>query len=155
TARAADEHVAVRPGSDAALLLAMTHVLVRDGRVDRAGMTEVTRGWDAIERRLAAFAPARVAAHVGVDAATIERLAHEFAAAPSSVAYSRVGVCNNAYGTLATFATDLLNLTAGRLGAVGGAMFTTPAIDLVAMMRLAGGDGHGRWRSRVRGLPET
>lgn len=155
TVREADEHVAVRPGSDAALLLAMTSVLARDGLVDRAAVARAASGWEAIEPRLAAFTPERVAAHVGVDAATIERLAHEFAAAPSSVAYSRVGVCNNAFGTLATFATDLLNLAAGRLGAVGGAMFTTPAIDLVALMGLAGGDGHGRWRSRVRGLPET
>ena len=37
----------------------------------------------------------------------------------------------------------------------GGAMFTTPAFDLGRLARLAGFDGHGRWRSRVRGLPET
>ncbi len=155
TVREADEHVAIRPGGDAALLLAMAHVLLRDGRADRAALTKATRGWEAIERRLAAFTPTRAAPHVGVDAATIERLAHDFARARSSVAYSRVGVCNNAFGTLATFATDLLNLVAGRLGVVGGAMFATPAIDLVALTRLATGDGHGRWRSRVRGLPET
>jgi anaerobic selenocysteine-containing dehydrogenase len=155
TAREADEHVAVRPGSDAALLLAMVHVLVREGLVDREGLARVARGWDEIERRLPAFAPARVAPHVGVDPETITRLACEFAAAPSSVAYSRVGVCNNAFGTLASFATDLLNLAAGRLGAIGGSMFTTPMVDLPALIALAGGDGFARWRSRVRGLPET
>jgi anaerobic selenocysteine-containing dehydrogenase len=155
TVREADEHVAVRPGSDAALLFAMTHVLVRDGLVDRARIASAARGWEEIERRLPAFTPERAALQVGVDAGTIERLAREFAAAPSSVAYSRVGVCNNAFGTLATFATDLLNLAAGRLGAVGGAMFTTPMVDLPALIALAGGDGFGRWRSRVRGLPET
>jgi anaerobic selenocysteine-containing dehydrogenase len=155
TAREADEHVAVRPGSDAALLFAMTYVLVRDDLVDRGRLTTIARGWADIERRLPAFAPERVAQHVGVSAGTIERLARDFAAAPSSVAYSRVGVCNNAFGTLATFATDLLNLAAGRLGAVGGAMFTTPVVDLPALIAVAGGDGFARWRSRVRGLPET
>ncbi len=155
TARAADEHLAVRPGSDAALLFAMAYVLLRDGLVDRARIAHEARGWAEIERRLPAFTPKRAAAHVGVPADVIERVAHEFAAAPSSVAYSRVGVCNNAFGTLATFATDLLNLAAGRLGAVGGAMFTTPMVDLPALIRLAGGDGFARWRSRVRGLPET
>ncbi len=154
TAREADEHVAIRPGADAALLLAMVHVLVRDGKVVRERLQSETRGWDAVEARLDAYAPERVAAHTGVEAATIVRLAHEFAAAPTSTAYSRVGVCNNRYGTLATWATDLLNIAAGRLGRPGGAMFTTPAFDLVPLLRHLG-DGYDRWRSRVRGLPET
>lgn len=155
TARAADEHLAVRPGSDALLLLAMVQVLVAHGRVDRAALERQASGWAAVEAELGQFAPARVAAQVGVDAATIERVALEFAAAPSSVAYSRIGVCNNAFGTLATYATDLLNIAAGRLGAVGGALFASPAVDVVELVRMMGGDGHGRWRSRVRGLPET
>jgi len=155
TARDADEHVAVRPGGDAALLLAMVHVLAREDRLDRAALTRQTRGWAAIEARLAAYAPERAAATAGVDADTIVRLAREFAAARTSTAYSRVGVCNSAHGTLASFATDLLNITAGRLGRVGGAMFATPAFDIVQLARMVGGDGHDRWRSRVRGLPET
>ncbi len=155
TARDADEHVAVRPGGDAALLLAMVQVLAREDRIDRAALQRQTRGWAEIERRLDAFAPERAAAAAGVAAETIVRLAREFAAAPTSTCYSRVGVCNSAHGTLATFATDLLNLAAGRLGRVGGAMFATPAFDLVQLMQMVGGDGHGRWHSRVRGLPET
>ena len=155
TARDADEHVAIRPGADAMLLLAMVQVLSARGRIDPAALDRATSGWAAVEAELVHFTPERVAPHVGVDAATIERLALEFAAAPTSVAYSRVGVCNNAFGTLATYATDLLNLAAGRLGAVGGALFASPAIDIVELSRMMGGDGHDRWRSRVRGLPET
>ena len=155
TARDADEHVAIRPGADAMLLLAMVQVLAAQGRIDRAALARATTGWEAVEAELGHFTPARVAAHVGVDAATIEHLALEFAAAPSSVAYSRVGVCNNAFGTLATYATDLLNIAAGRLGAEGGALFASPAIDVVELVRMMGGDGHDRWRSRVRDLPET
>ncbi|MFN8641492.1 MAG: molybdopterin-dependent oxidoreductase [Candidatus Binatia bacterium] len=155
TARAADEHLAVRPGSDALLLLAMVQVLAAHGRIDGGALARQANGWEAVAAALDAFTPERVAARVGVDAATIERLALAFAAAPSAVAYSRVGVCNNAFGTLATYATDLLNLAAGRLGAAGGALFTSPAIDIVQLVRAMGGDGHGRWRSRVRGLPET
>src|SRR4030095_13253283 len=91
----------------------------------------------------------------GVPAATIERLALEFAAARSAVCYSRVGVCVGAHATLATFATDLLNIITGRLGREGGPMFTTPAFDISWVARLGGLDGHQRWHSRVRGLPET
>jgi anaerobic selenocysteine-containing dehydrogenase len=155
TAREADEHVAIRPGGDAAFLLAMVQVLVARGRVDRERLERVTTGWEAIERRLAAFTPERAARYAGVPAQTIERLALEFADAPSATAYSRIGVCNSAFGTLGTYATDLLNLVAGRLGEVGGAMFPTPAFDVARLAYVAGMDGHARWQTRVRGLPET
>jgi anaerobic selenocysteine-containing dehydrogenase len=155
TAREANEHVAIRPGGDAAFLLAMTQVLVARGRVDRALLERTTSGWAEIERRLAAFTPARVAAMTGVAAETIERLALEFADARSAVCYSRVGVCVGAHATVATFATDLLNIASGRLGREGGFMFTTPAFDVGSVARMTGLDGHSRWRSRVRDLPET
>ncbi len=155
TAREADEHVAILPGGDAAFLLAMTQVLVAEGRVDRANVDRLARGWSEIESRLAAFTPERVARSVGIDAETIRRLAREFAAAPTGVAYSRVGVCNSAHGTVASLATDLLNLAAGRVGQVGGAMFPTSIFDATPILKLTKGDGHARWHSRVRKLPET
>ncbi len=155
TARDASEHIAIRPGGDAALLLAMVQSLVANNRVDVAAIEEHARGWATIAERLPRFTPERVAHFTAVDAATIHRLAAEFVDAPTSAAYSRVGVCNSAYGTLATFATDLLNLVAGRLGVVGGAMFNTPAADTTPVLQLTKSDGHARWRSRVRGLPET
>jgi len=155
TAKEADEHVAIRPGGDAAFLLAMAQVLVERGRVDWRFIEGTTDGWPEIERRLTAFTPARVAAFAGVPADVIERLALEFADARSAVCYSRVGVCVGAYATAATFATDLLNIVAGRLGREGGPMFTTPAFDIGRVARMSGLDGHDRWQSRVRGLPET
>jgi anaerobic selenocysteine-containing dehydrogenase len=155
TAREADEHVAIRPGGDAAFLLAMVRVLAERGRLDREFLDRATSGWAEIERRLASFTPARVAAFAGVPAETIERLAVEFADARSAVCYSRVGVCVGAHATVATFATDLLNIATGRLGHEGGPMFTTPAFDIGRVARMAGLDGVGRWRSRVRDLPET
>ncbi len=155
TAREADEHIAILPGGDAAFLFAIAQTLLSEGRVDRAGLEKITRGWPEIERRLAKFAPERVAPSVGVDAATIRRIALEFADAPTSTCYSRVGVCNNQHGTLASLATDIVNLAAGRMGRVGGAMFATSAFGLGPILKMSGADGHGRWRSRVRGLPET
>jgi anaerobic selenocysteine-containing dehydrogenase len=155
TAREADEHVAILPGGDAALLLGMLRVLLEEGRVDQDAVGRMARGFEAVEGRVRELDPAALAAGCGVDASTIARLAREFADARTSAAYSRIGVCNSRFGTLATWATDLLNLAAGRLGAPGGAMFTTPAVDLSRMSRVPGFDGHGRFTSRVRGLPET
>ena len=123
---------------------------------DSGGRRTRGRGWPQVRERLKSFTPERVTAQTGVAPETIRSLAREFADAPSSVAYSRVGVCNSRFGTLGTWATDVLNLAAGRLGAVGGAMFPTPPIAIAAVAPYLGlGDGHGRWRSRVRGLPEV
>ena len=155
SAKEADEHVAVRPGGDAALLLAMVQTLAERGRTARGFLDRATSGWPEIRGRLAAFSPERAAALAGVPAETIVRLALEFSEAKAAVAYSRVGVCVGPHATLATYATDLLNIVTGRLGREGGWMFPTPAFELATIGRLSGLDGHGRWRSRVRGLPET
>jgi anaerobic selenocysteine-containing dehydrogenase len=155
TAREADEHIAILPGGDAAFLLSLVHVLAAEGRIDRTRIERLASGWDTIESRLAAFSPERVEPMVGVDAQTIRRIARAFADAPTSVAYSRVGVCNSEHGTVASLATDLLNLAAGRTGEIGGALFATPPFDTRPILKFTGADGHGRWHSRVRKLPET
>ncbi len=155
TARFADEHVAIRPGGDAAFLLAMVRVLVDRGLLDDDFIAASTTGWDDVSRRIADLDVAAASELCGVDSATIERLAVELVEADAGVAYSRVGTCNNRYGTLASYATDLLNIVAGRLGRVGGWMFPTPAFDSTLITRMPGSDGHARWHSRVRGLPET
>jgi anaerobic selenocysteine-containing dehydrogenase len=154
TAREADEWVPIKPGGDAALLLAMAQTLIADGRVDEARIAAVAEGWSDVRARLAACTPERMEAQAGIPATTMRRLANEFADAETSVAYSRVGVSNNRYGTVATWATDVLNLVAGRLGEVGGAMFPTPVVDPSPITRFFE-DGFARWHSRVRGLPET
>ena len=154
TAREADEWIAIRPGGDAELLIAMVQTLVEDGKIDERRIEKMARGWTEIRQRLIAFTPERVAAGIGIDAKTIWRLAREFADAPASVVYSRVGTCNNRFGTVATWATDLLNLVAGRIGEVGGAMLPTPPVNISALSPYFN-DGYARWRSRVRKLPET
>jgi anaerobic selenocysteine-containing dehydrogenase len=155
TAAEADEHVAIRPGTDAALLLALAAAIVRGGRASLDVLRAEAGGWDRVEARLRCLDLDACARFTGVPLETITRLARELAERPRAVAYSRVGVCNGRFGTLGTYATDLLNVVAGRLGRVGGAMFPTPAIDVRRLLRLTGEDGHGRWGTRVRGLPET
>jgi len=154
TAKLASEHVFIRPGGDAAFLLALLRALVETGRVDREALSRTTTGWEAVERRLLDFSPEGTAAVTGIEAAVTRRLAREFAEARRGVVYTRVGTCNNAYGTLATWANDLVNIAVGRLGVEGGAMFPEPAIDGSQFVKLAGMNGHARWHSRVRGLPE-
>jgi anaerobic selenocysteine-containing dehydrogenase len=156
TATLVDEHHFVRPGSDALVLLALLHVLFDEAlvRVDR--YAPFLSGLAELRSVVARFAPERVASATGIDAATIRTLARDFAAAPSAVAYGRVGVSMQEFGGLSCWLISALNVVCGRLDVRGGAMFTKPAIDILrADQRSPEGVRFGRWKSRVRGLPET
>jgi anaerobic selenocysteine-containing dehydrogenase len=155
TAAVADEHLFIRPGGDAHLLLAMLHVVFAESRVNLRGLGPIVDGLDAVERLVARFTPARVAERVGIDAGRITQLARDFAAAPSAVCYGRVGVCTQEFGGLAAWLINVLNIVTGNFDRAGGSMLTTPAADLVGVATKLGERGHfGVWKSRVRGLPE-
>jgi anaerobic selenocysteine-containing dehydrogenase len=156
TAEVASEHVFVRPGTDAFLLLAMLHVIFDEGRVRTGSVGAFVDGLDRLRAQVRPFSPGAVAPLTGIDAATIARLARELAAAPRAAVYGRVGMCTQEHGTTAAWLVQALNVVTGRLDAEGGVMFTTPAVDLLGVLDALGmGHGYGRWRSRVRGLPEV
>ncbi len=152
TAALADEHHAIRPGGDAALLLAMIHVLCADGLVTLGAAADHVDGLAEVEAIAARFAPERVADRVGLDAATIRRLAHDHAAAPTTACYGRIGTTCQEFGTLASWAVDLVNVLTGNLDRAGGAMWTTPAA-MPGRHRKKGDASFGRYRS-AGGLPE-
>ena len=88
-------------------------------------------------------------------AATTRELAREFARTSPAVAYGRVGVSTQEFGGLASWLINVLNVVTGNLDRPGGAMFTSPAVDLVDLAARVGQRGHfDKGRSRVRGLPE-
>src|SRR5439155_1277043 len=72
TADLADLHLALRPGSDVALLNGMLHVLAREGLLDRDFITAHTTGWGAVEREIAAYPPERAAILTGLSPGTIQ-----------------------------------------------------------------------------------
>ncbi|MDE1154791.1 MAG: molybdopterin-dependent oxidoreductase [Acidobacteriaceae bacterium] len=80
TAALADEHLAILPGTDVLLALAMMHVLFRDGLVDEAYLEECTEGWRELRAHALQpeHAPAAVAATTGLGAERIEALARTF-----------------------------------------------------------------------------
>jgi anaerobic selenocysteine-containing dehydrogenase len=96
-----------------------------------------------------------VAQRTGIEGGTIRELARAFAAAPSAVAYGRVGTSTQEFGGLTAWLLVALNAVTGNLDREGGFMFTSPAADLVGVSARTGDRGHfAVWRSRVRGLPE-
>jgi anaerobic selenocysteine-containing dehydrogenase len=155
TARLADVHLAIRPGTDVLLLLALVRTVFEEGLADAGPLGARLDGVDALRVAAAPYAPERVAAATGIDAEDIRRLARDFAAAPSAACYGRLGVCTQRFGAVCCWLMTALNALTGNLDRIGGAMFTTPAADLVRLAALLGESGSfGRWRSRVRGLPE-
>jgi anaerobic selenocysteine-containing dehydrogenase len=154
TASSADEHLFIRPGGDAALILAMLQVIFDAKLHDEAAIGRVAEGLAELRYLAARFPPERVEKAVGIDAARIRELALGFARADRAVAYGRMGVCTGAFGAVGSWLIEALNIVTGNFDRPGGAMFPRPAIDLGWISRAVGLGHAGRWRSRVRGLPE-
>jgi anaerobic selenocysteine-containing dehydrogenase len=155
TAAVADEHLFIRPGTDALLLLAMLQVIFAEGRSRPGRLAGSIDGLGELARIAERFPPERVSAPTGVAAPDIRRLAREFAQAPAAAPYGRVGACTQRFGGLTTWLLDALAVATGNLDREGGLLFARPAVDLVALgSRLGLGRAEiGGRRTRVRGLP--
>jgi anaerobic selenocysteine-containing dehydrogenase len=159
TAAEADQHLAIRPGTDALLLMALLNVVFAEGLESLGALSEEhVDGLDEVRALAADFPPAAVAAACGLDAEEIRGVARAFAAAPSAVAYGRIGTTTQAFGTTASWLIDVLNAVTGNLDRAGGAMFPLPSTGLQNSKGEPGrgrGARFGRWASRVRGLGEV
>ncbi|WP_280357296.1 molybdopterin-dependent oxidoreductase [Nocardia otitidiscaviarum] len=149
TAKLADEHLFIRPGSDAYLLFGIVHTLFAEQLTDVRVEVE---GLDEIRAAAADFTPEVVSARTGVPAATVTRIARELAAAPTAAVYARIGTCTAEFGTVTQWLVDVVNVLTGNLDTPGGAMFATGAALGIVRSRPF---RTGRWTSRVRELPEA
>lgn len=155
TAALADAHHAIRPGSDALLLLALLHVIFAESLAKPGRLESFTDGLEDLRSLASRFPPERVSGATGISAESIRTMAREFAKAPRAAAYGRVGVSMQEFGGLATWLISALNVVCGRVDAEGGVMFPSPAVDIRrADQKRDGRPRFGRWKSRVRGLPE-
>lgn len=153
TADVADEHHFIEPATDALLLFSLVQVIFDEllERLDRSPVR--VNGLDEVRALARDFTPEAVSPRVGIAPETIRRIAREFAGAPSATCYGRMGTCVQTFGTIATWLVDVLNVITGNLDRPGGAMFTTPAVDLVGLARAIGMTGSfGTFQSRVRKL---
>ena len=157
TARIADEHLSIRPGTDALFLFALVHVLFEEGLVRLGRLETMVQGRRrSCVRSPAVLHPRSWRTRVGIDAPTLRRIARELAAAPSAACYGRIGTCTQEFGTLASWLIDVVNVLTGNLDRPGGAMFSAPAASFKygETSRQGRRLPYGRWKSRVRGLPE-
>jgi anaerobic selenocysteine-containing dehydrogenase len=155
SARVADEHLFIRPGTDALMLAAMVNEVFSAGLVRLGPLQSVCGGLDSLRESVAPFTAESVAPVTGVEPAVIRELANELAGTERAVVYGRVGVSVQEFGTLAHWLIESLNAITGHLDTPGGRMFSSPAASLpfLSTVAMRGGSFDQR-RTRVRGAPE-
>ena len=152
SAKLADEHHAIRPGTDAALAAAILNTMFEEDLVNPRALTRFLNGLDEVERVVAPFTAARAAEVTGINADAIRQLARDFAGAERAVWYGRIGTCAQTFGAITQWLFSLINIVTGNLDQPGGCMLNTPAVDLAQDPHIDP-ERYNEWQSRVRGLP--
>jgi anaerobic selenocysteine-containing dehydrogenase len=152
TANFASEHFFIKPATDVFLLLAIVNTLFAENLVDLGRLTEFTDGRETLREISKDFMPEKVEEKTGISAGEVRRITREFAQAKAAVCYGRMGVSVQKFGGLCQWLINAINILTGNFDRQGGAMFTSPAFDLVQTSK--GGEIFNRWQSRVRKLSE-
>jgi assimilatory nitrate reductase catalytic subunit len=123
TARDADLHLAILPGTDVALFNGMLHVMLWEGLADPAYIAAHTEGFDALKERVRAYTPERVAGVCGIAEADLVTAARWFAAGPTLSLYCQ-GLNQSSHGTDKNAALINLHLATGQIGKPGAGPFS-------------------------------
>ncbi|KQN53455.1 bifunctional nitrate reductase/sulfite reductase flavoprotein subunit alpha [Erwinia sp. Leaf53] len=124
TAEKADLHLAIRPGSDLALLNGLLHLLVKNAAVDEAFIAQFTRGWQAMPDFLSDYTPGRVAQITGLAQADIELAARWIGEAAEWMSCWTMGLNQSTHGTWSTNALCNLHLATGKICRPGSGPFS-------------------------------
>jgi anaerobic selenocysteine-containing dehydrogenase len=122
TARAADWHIPINPGTDSALALGMMHIIVRDRLHDQDYVTRWTCGFDQLRERISEYPPDYVSSLTGIAVADIERLAHDYATTTPAVIRVNYGIQRSDNGGAATRAIAMLPALTGAWKHYGGGL---------------------------------
>jgi formate dehydrogenase major subunit len=115
-------HLAPRPGTNAAVMLGLCHVVARDGLLDHAFIEARTEGFAALEELLALYSPDAVEDITGVPAADIEAAAHVYGSAENASIMWGLGVTEHLYGSEVVQLICNLALMCGKVGRSGSAL---------------------------------
>jgi molybdopterin guanine dinucleotide-containing S/N-oxide reductase-like protein len=120
TARLSDWHIAIRPGTDAALALAMMHVIVAEDLHDRSYIEAHTHGFPELADRIRDYPPERAAEWTGIPAEDIRRLAREYATTHPAAIRMNYGVQRSERGGQSARAIAMLPALTGAWRHLGG-----------------------------------
>ena len=115
-------HLAPRPGSNAAVVLGLSHVVRRDGLTDETFIADRTEGYDALEELLELYTPQAVEEISGIPAAQIEQAAHLYGEAGTGCLLWGLGVTEHKYGSEVVQLLCNLAMMTGKVGKRGSAL---------------------------------
>jgi len=122
TAECADWYLPINPGTDAALALAMMHVIIGENLCDADYVAKYTLGFEQLQEKVKDYPPERVAQWTGIAAEDIRKLALEYATVRPSVIRLNYGVQRSEGGGMATRAIVMLPCLTGSWQEVGGGL---------------------------------
>ncbi len=122
TAACADWYLPINPGTDAALALAMMHVIIGENLHDADYVERYTVGFEALRKKAQEYTPERVAQWTGIAASDIVKLAREYATTRPAVIRLNYGVQRSEGGGTATRAVAMLPCITGSWKDVGGGL---------------------------------
>ncbi len=126
TAKQAEWHIRIRPGTDAALALGMMNVIIAEDLVDHDYIEKYTLGFDELKARAAEYPPERVAEITGMPAADCAELAREYATTQPSAIRQGVALERSRGGGQAIRAITCLPALVGAWRHVGGGTVEMP-----------------------------
>lgn len=153
TADIADQHIFVRPGNDAYVLMAMINLLFSENWVSNNHISEHLENVDILRNAASPFSLELAEQRSGIPAQTIKDLTQQLANTDKAVMYGRMGVSVQEFGTVCQWAIQVINILIGAFDTVGGSLISSPAFGYVR--KGSNGAGHfDLFRSRVSAYPE-
>jgi molybdopterin guanine dinucleotide-containing S/N-oxide reductase-like protein len=122
TAAVADWYLPINPGTDAALALAMMHVIVNENLHDTDYVSRYTLGFDALRTKVQEYPPERAAQWTGISAEDIRKLAREYATTRPAVIRLNYGIQRSERGGMSTRTVAMLPCITGSWKEVGGGL---------------------------------
>ncbi len=149
TARKADIHLQVKPGTDLYLLLAIINVIVKEQLTDKRYIAEQTTGWDSVNWVADLVTPETAAQLCGLPAGEIRNVARTFGKARRAATFVDLGICHNIFMMENLYLERVLLAITGNIGVPGGVVFPESfmALDLPEGSK-------DRWKTRVAGIPQ-
>jgi len=152
TAKIADGHHFIKPGTDTALFLGLLLALDEAGLVNPRRLMPMLKDWDAAWAAVHQFNLNELSAYCGIPAEDIRAIAAELGSGQPAIVYGRMGVSVVKHGTLNHWLIQLLNIATGNVDREGGVMFPDSLIDPVER---SGTGSYGRYHQRLSGRPEV
>jgi len=129
TAKAAGEHVFIRPGTDVFFYASFLHELLAHGHVDRNRVVQHMTGFESLHRLVADWTPERTGPVTSIAPDTLRRMVRAYETADGAALYCSTGVNMGGAGSLAYWLQEVINAITGNLDRAGGTLVGRGILD--------------------------